>query len=512
MSSISMLRSRLFAILVAVLMAAPLTANAASGHKGGVLATGFASGGGGLDYLKGSGNGFFLVGAARSEYRLLQFRSARDDVQTKQVLWQSFRFSIRDDHPRRRISFETALRGGGDLSRPGFFGEVLYAFVDIAPAARWASLRLGRQLLTVGGAEGLLRLDGAVGRFNLHHLGIEVFGGVPLRSRFVVVPESVDSHTGWGRDWTWGVAMRAINLRFTQLRAGISERFRDGELSRRQFTVDFHKGIAGRVTIQSELVADILQRRVEEFLVAVDVRPSNWLGFGVDYEHWHGSFGAEELFSVFATDPFDAVRGQVRLRPLPWLRLQIAGGAQVYPLAITRDNVPRTELGRVSGTQRFTVQIQPLSWLGVEVGERILMGTGGDKQSLHVQLRVASPSRRIALRLWADFQHYGFDLQPQLEGDYGSASVDLQFRPLSWMRLGVSGRAIFSPWLENQVQVAANVDFLLGVRRIPGQASSATRLDDWQPALAVKSLPGQRDGEYGAAGLVGGIGLGSFLR
>jgi|GEM_PF-1552242 len=512
MSSNSMLRSSLFAVLCAVLTATSLPSHAVAENKGGVQATGFASGGAGLDYLKGSGTGFFLVGAARSEYRLLQFRSARDEVQTRQLMWQSFRFSIRDDHPRRHISFETALRGGGDLSRPGFFGEVLYAFVDLAPAARWASLRLGRQLLAVGGAEGLLRLDGAVGRFNLHYLGIEVFGGVPLRSRFVVLPEPVERPTGWGRDWAWGVAMRAINLRFTQLRVGISERFRDGELSRRQLTVDFHKGIAGRVTIQSELVADVLQRRVEQFLVAVDVRPAQWLGFGVDYEHWHGSFGAEELFSVFATDPFDAVRGQVRLRPLPWLRLQIAGGAQIYPLSITRDNVPRSELGRVSGTQRFVVQIQPLSWLGVEVGERILMGTGGDKQSLHVQLRVASPSRRVALRLWADFQHYGFDLQPQLEGNYGSASVDLQFRPLSWMRVGVSGRAIFSPWLDNQVQVAANLDFLLGVRRIPGQTTSTSRLDEWQPALAVKSRSGHGHSPYRAAGLVGGIGLRSFLR
>jgi len=497
-----------FALALGVLLSVPGPLAASPANQGGVQATGFAPSAGGLDYLKGTGAGFFLAGSARSEYRLLQFRSSRDEVITRQLLWQSFRFSIRDDHPRRRISFETALRGGGDLSRPGFHGEVLYAFVDVAPAARWASLRLGRQMLAVGGSEGLLRLDGAVGRFNLHHLGIEVFGGVPLRSRFVVLPESVERPTGWGRDWTWGVALRAINLRFTQMRIGLSERFREGEISRRQFTLDFHKGIAGKVNIQSALVADTLQRRVEEFLIAVDARPVSWLGVGVDYEHWHGSFGAEELFSVFATDPYDAVRGQVRLSPLPWLRLQVAGGAQIYPLAITQDNVPRTELGRISGTQRLVVQIQPLSWLSVEFGERILLGTGGEKQALHLQLRIASPSRRLMVRLWGDFQHYGFGLQPQLEGNYGSASVDVQLRPVAWLRVGVSGRAIFSPWLQNQVQVAANLDFLLGLRRIPGQQARRARLEDWQPALAMSSLSRQNQSDYAAAGLVGGIGLG----
>ena len=496
------------AAVFAALLLVPVTSSAATTNQGGVQATGFAPSADDLDYLKGTGAGFFLAGSARSEYRLLQLRSARDEVITRQLLWQSFRFAIRDDHPRRRISFETALRGGGDLNRPGFHGEVLYAFVDLAPAARWASLRLGRQMLAVGGSEGLLRLDGAVGRFTLHHLGIEVFGGVPLRSRFVVQPESVARPTGWGRDWTWGVALRAVNLRFTQMRIGISERFREGELSRRQFTLDFHKGIAGRVNIQSELVADTLQRRVEEFLVAVDVRPTSWLGVGIDYEHWHGTFGAEELFSVFATDPFDAVRGQVRLSPLPWLRLQIAGGAQVYPLAVTRDSVPRAELGRVSGSQRFVIQIQPLSWLGIEFGERLVLGTGGEKQALHLQLQLASPSRRLMVRLWGDFQHYGFGLQPQLEGNYGSASVDVQLRPAAWLRVGVSGRAIFSPWLQNQVQVAANLDFLLGVRRIPGQRARSARLEDWQPALAISSLSSQNQSDYAAAGLVGGIGLG----
>jgi len=496
-----------FAAALFALSWSPPPAEAAATALGGVQATGFASD---LDYLKGNGSGFFLTASARTEYRLLQFRSARAEVISRHPLWQSFRFAIRDDHPRRRISFEAALRGGGDFRLPGFRAEVLYAWVDVAPASRWTSLRIGRQILAVGGADGLLRFDGVLGRFTLHYLGVEAYGGVPLRSRFLVVPEDEENVTGWGRDWTYGVALRLQGLRFTQARLGFQERFRDGELARRQLTFDFHKGIAGRVNIDVEAVLDLLQRRLEELQVGVDARPATWLGLGVEYERWHGGFNANELFSVFATDPYDAVGGQVRLRPLRWLSLSVSGGVQVYPQPITRDNVPRPQIGSVSGTQRFALRVQPLSWLSVEFGERLVMGTGGDKQSLHLSLQLVSPRRRVELRLRGDLQRYGFDLQPQLAGDYGSTSVELQLRPLAWLRVGLSGRAVFSPWLENQLQVAATLDFLLGVRRIPtrGRGAGSARLEDWQPALLVATMLPQTHGRDFAAGLVGGIGLG----
>jgi len=497
----------LVAAAAGLMGAAPLRAEPGAA-MGGVQATGFAAGLEELDRLKGTGSGFFLTGSARTEFRLLQFRSARDEVISRHPLWQSFRFAIRDDHPGRRISFQTALRGGGDFQRPGFRGEVLYAFVDLAPAGRWASLRLGRQLLPVGGAEGLLRFDGVTGRFNLHHLGVEAWVGVPLRSSALLVPEGEENTTGWGRDWTYGVALRLLGLRATQARLGFQERFRDGELARRQLTLAAHQGIAGRVNLAGEAVVDLLQRRLEELQVGVDARPTAWLGLGVQYEHWQGSFDANELFSVFATDPFDGVRGHLQLRPRSWLRLSLSGGAQVYPLSVTRDDVPRPETGRASGTQRFAVRVQPLSWLSVEIGERLLMGTGGDKQSVHLSVRLSTPRRRLALRLRGDVQRYGFDLQPQLAGNYGSAALDVQLRPVPWMRVGVVGRALFSPWLDNQLQIAATFDVLLGVRRIPGRAARAesARLEDWQPAMLLANSLAPRG--PATAGLVGGIGVG----
>ncbi|MBJ95451.1 MAG: hypothetical protein CMP23_13395 [Rickettsiales bacterium] len=477
---------RLSALLCGLLL---LIAPVAVAQDGGVLSTGFAPDPGGLAHLQGSGSGFFLVGAARSEYRLSQFRSARDEVVTRQPLWQSFRFSIRDDHPRRRIGFEMSLRGGGDLSRPGFHGEVLYAFVDIAPAARWARLRLGRQLLAVAGGQGLLRLDGAVMNVNLHHLGVEAYAGVPLRSRFVVRPEGAEEHpTGWGKDWAWGLSLRAINLRYTQGSVGVRERFRDGELSRRQLSLDLHQGIGGRLNLRGELVADLLQRRISEATVAIDGRPLDWLSMGFDYERWQVSFGAEELFSVFTTDPYDALRGYARLQPEQWLTLLIAGGVQVYPLAVTRDFVPRPESGRTSATQQFVVTLRPVPAFSIEIGERLLAGTGGEKLGLHLQLRAATPGRRLSARFRGDLQRYAFELQPQLAGTYGSAVIELEIRPQPWMRVGVSGRALFSPWLNDQLQASVTFDFLLGIRRLPRSSRALSRLEDWQPSLAVQAL------------------------
>ncbi len=496
-------------VLAACVQVAPaLGAEPAGQSLGGVRATGF-DGGAALDYLKGSGSGFFLSASARTEYRLLQFRSAHDEVISRHPLWQSFRFAIRDDHPRRRIAFEAALRGGGDLERPGFRGEVLYAFVDVAPASRWSSVRLGRQLLAVGGAAGLLRFDGVLARFNLRHLGVEAYGGVPLRSRVVVLPDDEQNVTGWGRDWAYGVALRAIGLPFTQARLGFQERFRDGELARRQLSFDFHKGVAGRLNIDGELVVDLLGRRLEEVLVAVDARPVRWLGLGVEYAHWQAAFDANELFSVFTTDPYDSVRGELRLQPLSWISLWAGGGAQIYPPAVTRDNVPRPESGRASAAQRFGIRVQPLSFLAIEFGERIVMGTGGDKQALHLALQLTTPKGRLRVRLRGDLQRYGFDLQPQLAGNYGSASLDLRIRPLPWLRVVVAGRAVFSPWLENQFQVTSSLDLLLGVRRVPGRGGdkASARLEDWQPALLLATIEPELGADPVAAGLVGGIGV-----
>jgi len=434
-------------------------------------------------YQPGDGDGLYLWGEASTEYRLRVLRSARDEVLSWHPLWQSFRFAIRNDRPTSVVSFETALRGRVDLDRAMFRGEALYAWFELAPAGRWVSVRIGRQLLATHGGAGFLRMDGVKTRFTLHHLGVEVYGGVPLRVSAVIQPEEEQRPTGWGRDWVYGLAILAVGLRHTQLRFGLEDRFRDGELSRRTLGIAFHKALFGRVNIQTELSADLLQRRVSEAVVAVDVRPVPWLDVGGGYEHWEPSFDVGTIWSVFATDPYDGFDARVGVRPTAWLRVAARGGARIYPAAITRDNVPRTEVETSFGMQQASIRIDPASFVSIELYERLVAGAGGEKVAGGGSITVRPLRRRLRIALRGDVQRYGFDLQPQLAGDSGALALQLEVRPTSWLRGSFTGQALFSPWLKNQFSVSASLDLLLGAHIRPGNKAGAARLGDWEPAL-----------------------------
>ena len=108
------------------------------------LATGWN--GDGSDFFRGSGQGVYLSGGATTVYRFRAIRTAQDRALPYSPLWQSFHFVVRDDRARHRVSFETSVRGSTDFYRGGFAGEVLYAFVEVVPEGRSASMRAGRQL------------------------------------------------------------------------------------------------------------------------------------------------------------------------------------------------------------------------------------------------------------------------------------------------------------------------------------------------------------------------------
>jgi len=455
---------------------------ASDSARGGVLSAGFdaeqVS-----PYRSGTGDGLYLWGESSTEYRLTVLRTARDEIISWHPLWQSCRLSIRNDRPTSVVTFETALRGRVDLDRSAFRGEALYAWFELAPAGRWVSVRIGRQLLATQGGAGFLRMDGVQSRFILHHLGIEAYGGVPLRVSAVIEPAVDDHLSGWGRDWVYGVALLAVGLRHTHLRLGLEDRFRDGELSRRTLGIAFHKGLFGRVNIRTEISADLLLRRVSEALVGVDVRPTPWLDVGGGYEHWEPSFDVGTIWSVFATDPYDGFDVRVGVRPAAWLRVAARGGARVYPPAITRDNVPRIEVGTKFGMQQASVRIEPVSFLAVDLYERLIAGVGGEKIGVGASVAVRPMGRRLRVALRGDLQRYGFDLQPQLAGKSGSVALQLELRPTAWLRGSFTGQALFSPWLKNQFSVSASLDLLLGAHVRAGYEGAAARLGDWEPAL-----------------------------
>ncbi len=483
-----------------VLCALLLSASPAfAGGSGGVLATGW----GDLEdtaWLKGEGRGVYVLGHARTVYRWRSLRSSTDRVVPFSPLHQSFRFVVRDDRNRHRVSFETSVRGGADLYRGGFRGEVLYAFVELVPEGRWASVKLGRQIIATGGADGLTRFDGLSGRLVLHHLALETFAGTSLRSRAFIVPEDErDTHeTGWGRDWTYGFALATSGLRTTQVRLGFQDRFRDGRLVRRHLTIDVHKGLFGIINIRGNVAVDLLQRRVGEALAGVDARPVDWLRVGVEYEHWVPTFDSGSLFSVFATDPYDSLRGHAQVRIGSLLEVHAGGGLQIYPDPLTKDGVPRPEVGRLSGTQNVGVSVHPTKFLRFAVDQRLIDGTGGQKIGVSMSGRATPFGGRLDVNLRGDIQVYDFNLQPELQGRYGGLALSVGGRPVPWMRVGVRGETIFSPWLKNDFQLAATLDFLLGIRAMGKERVAQARLEDWQ---SVAQAPARTPSNF--AGLDG---------
>ncbi len=465
---------------------------------------------------KGDGQGVVITGSSSTDWRFRTARSARDEVVRWSPLWQSFRFSIRDDGPRRRIAFESSFRGGTDLARGGFSAEVLTAYVDIEPTDRWGLVRIGRQIVTTAGSAGFTRMDGLRARLTLHRVGVEAFAGVPLRTRLLalqpaVEPEDPDAplfETGWGRDFTWGVAAFLAGHAATQLRFGVQDRIRDGQLARRTLTFNGSQGIARRVLVRADFAVDLLQRRFQDVFVSVEARPVEALLVGLEYQHWEASFDATEIWSVFDTDPYDLLQGRVVLTPHAAISVWMAGGAWLYPVAITADNVPRTEVGKVAGSLRGGATLRPTDWLRVQVQERLVTGTGGGKLNVGGSVSVTPWRGRLSVTARADIQRYAFTLQPHLAGDYGSVGLQVTGRPVPWMHASVALDRIFTPWLANQIQLSASLHFLLGVRK-EGRGADAASVASWEPALlAAAGMRDPRRPSSTVPGLVGGIGLG----
>jgi hypothetical protein len=455
--------------------------------RGGVRSVGFAAPGRTYSLERGDGTGVYVTGSAETEWRFRAARSANDEVVTWSPLWQLFHFAIRDDGVRRRIAFESSFRGGTDLARGGFRAEVLTAFVDLEPAHRWGLVRIGRQVVTTAGAAGFTRMDGVRARLTLHRVGVEAFAGVPLRTRLVALrpPDGDDAlatPTGWGQDFTWGAAVFLAGHKATQLRFGIQDRLRNGKLARRHLTLNFSQGIATRLLVRVDGAADLLQRRISDAFVALEGRPVDFLKIGAEFHHWQPSFDATSVWSVFATDPYDLVQGRVVVTPHRAVTAWFAGGAQLHKAPVTVDNVPRPEVGATSGTVRGGVTVRPAPWLTVQITERLVTGTGGDKLMVGGSVGVTPWEGRLSVTARGDVQRYDFDLQPQLAGDYGSVGLEVAGAPVPWVRARFSGDAILTPWLKNQFQLSASLQFLFGAHLRRAGASAAS-LAAWEPAL-----------------------------
>ena len=176
---------------------------------------------------------------------------------------------------------------------------------------------------------------------------------------------------GWGRDFNW--EPRSSSRASHQLRFGIQDRLRDGKLARRHLTLDFQ--IATRVLVRVNGAADLL-RRINDAHI----------GLEGDRSTSSSSVSTTTTGSPASTPPrsgrclrrmHDQLEGRVTVSPDPVFSGWLAGGAQLHAEAITVDNAPPW-VGEASATVR-EVAIRPLPWLVVQVSERFLGGTAGDK-------------------------------------------------------------------------------------------------------------------------------------
>lgn len=456
------------------------------------------------DWARGDGTGATIWGLSRTELRTSSVRTARDEILGYQPLWQTFRFLVRDDNPTRRFSFETSLRGGGDLRRGGFSGEVQVAAIELAPAPRFGFLRLGRQFVVAGNESGLLRIDGARGQLTLGRLGLEGWGGVALRTDRVFAPEA--PVTGWGHDWAWGAAAFLANHAATQARLSWTERFRQGVMVRRALGFDLHQGVRGRFHVRANLVVDVMGRSLSELRAGIDALPLPWLTLTAQLESFRPTFDADEVWSVFRTDPYVSITGSATARIGAVATLWAGGGAQLVEEAKSKDETAFPELGRATGQQHAGVRLSPTPWLNIEVGERLVDGVGGMKVGVDAQVRVRPWKGRLDAGVRGTWQRYAFDLQPNLAGHYGSIGADVAAEPTSFLRARLGATVIFSPFLRNDVQIFAIVDVILGAQP-RGKKGSAVA--SWEPALrAAAGTDAVLRPERRAAGLGGGIGLG----
>jgi hypothetical protein len=199
--------------------------------------------------------------------------------------------------------------------------------------------RLGRQMVFSGAARGLA-LDGLWASYTSPiHLGLELLGGL------VVMPDygqdfyatDIESaaredfgrgFSDWRREGEFGdiaVGGRVFYQMVDTVTAGVSflQRTRELETDHQQLGGDLRVAPAKWVNVLGDALLDLRVLGVQEANLAVDILPFDFLSFGVDYRHANPTLYLSHMsiFSVFSNEEYDAIGGNVRVRPMPSLSL-----------------------------------------------------------------------------------------------------------------------------------------------------------------------------------------------
>jgi hypothetical protein len=221
-----------------------------------------------------------------------------------------------------------------------FVADPTYLYARFARSG--VDARLGRQMVFSGAARGLT-LDGVWASYKSpFHLGIEVLGGLlvmPYYGQDFGSPQATNAtredfgrgYSDWRREGDLGdlaVGGRLFYQMVENVTAGVSflHRTRKLEAEHQQLGADLRVQPARWIEILGDALMDLQVLEVQEANLAVDFFPVELLSFGVDYRHANPTLYLSHMsiFSVFSDEEYDAVGGNIRLRPTSDLSLYAA--------------------------------------------------------------------------------------------------------------------------------------------------------------------------------------------
>lgn len=236
-----------------------------------------------------------------------------------------------------------AIGDAGPLGR--FDGDVTVANVRerIGPGY----VRLGRQIQS-GGAARFAHFDGVSAGIAFESgLAVDVYGGLTVLPRWTRRPgyyhlgASADTllrdpealqDPDRGGEWLAGGAVHYRHQDWLRLSASLHEQREDSELGQRRVALNADIVPLKFATLAALGVLDTDSRSIAEARVFADVEPREDVLVTAEYLHTDPSLflSRQSVLSVFGTDEFDELGGEVSYRPIPRLTVSGAGYVQAF--------------------------------------------------------------------------------------------------------------------------------------------------------------------------------------
>jgi hypothetical protein len=293
-----------------------------------------------------------------------------------------------------------------------------------------ADFKVGRQQVYTGAARGL-HLDGAHLSYETPiHLGIEALGGLvvsPYRGPewYREQPAALgydDFGAGlsdWERDGDYAAGGRIFYRVAGKVSAGFSllHVTELHEIDRQLFGAELDTTPVKWLGVTGNAVMDLPAAKLQEANLGLDFYPHEVISFGVDYRHADPTLYLSQMsiFSVFSTEEYDAVGGELRLAPLGWLGFHAGYHHRFYSWIEQRQAADGSSEYGAAVDQGYEVVAGGDARFGGEGGGIVRLDyrrLGQEEQGLH-QLRLGAavpvgvPGLKAAASAYLDFYDEG---------------------------------------------------------------------------------------------------------